>query len=316
MATEPDNGPNRLGRVFAHLPAVASAGFLVSYGILRPSTEFFYAQLGLTPEDVGLSQSAIVARSVSYAALLVLSLAIPAALFGIAWMLGQSVKQSAFYPRLLRALGQIWEQSRIFRVVTIVVGLGALAWFIARMVRQQTQPGGPAASFDIEGDGSWTSILLSTVAISVGFSLFGFLLGIVPYQDLVPMGLRSLLRKVATPSALLLTLVIAMAAMVALWDGATRAGEELMNGNAFSKKSQSAIFWIQTPIVPVHLVATADPLKICGNGQYPYALGKANESTSLILLYKEGQPSIIVRAASSSYRIDRGVRSASLDCGK
>src|SRR3954453_22155942 len=61
----------------AQLPIIGSILFAILYGILRPAYDYFYAPLGLTTEEMGLSEISIVGHTAGdAAALLVLMLSL------------------------------------------------------------------------------------------------------------------------------------------------------------------------------------------------------------------------------------------------
>jgi hypothetical protein len=86
-------GGSDFGTWVSRLPAILAGLFAVTYGVLRPANELFYARLGLIPEDLGVTESTLIARAAAYVGVATaLGMAL-LALFLLGIRLGQFVRE-------------------------------------------------------------------------------------------------------------------------------------------------------------------------------------------------------------------------------
>src|SRR3954469_5349294 len=88
----------------AQLPVIGSLLFALIYGILRPAYDYFYAPLGLTTEEMGISEIGIVGHTAGYAAALFVILLSSGVIGWLSFRLGREISLALGRTRLVKRL--------------------------------------------------------------------------------------------------------------------------------------------------------------------------------------------------------------------
>ena len=299
----------------SHLPAVGAALFALTYGVLRPAYDLFYEPLGLSIDDLGISETRIVGHAAGYAAALALVVGAAAVIGRLTYLGTRSllriVNENEWLDKHL-LLSTAWlrrihdRHGRLPVVVIVVIGTIVIIAILACLllvaaVTLRTLDGGVHGNADAV----------------LGFAALGALIGFLFSIAVGTLGgVSRPARLVRAVTRLLATLSLAGLAMVAatrafdFWADARQLSVDIITGRGTSD-ALYVMDWLDVRPTPVmlHLVADEDPAGICDGGSRAYLLGY-NDSFIYLLVYpgqEDGEAGRTVRVSDSAYAVSGGL---------
>ena len=303
----------------SHLPAILAGLFAITYGVLRPANEYFYERLGLTPEDLGVTEPTLIARAASYAAVLTVA----GVSFGAFFLLGRRLNGYLFRvssEALLKALenwkrspkgkamGRWWQGlSRGWQVgvgAVIYVAFAAMSLWGLMVVLQLLRQLG-------QTDTTGSSNAASAVLMGGLFFVFGWAwstmvlaIGMLGQKDTPRFRTRT-----AVLVAVAATFTISSVTVLDFWDNAGRYGSHLLQGSRTTTDAETSK-WLAVHISPARLISLKpkDDFLVCDGKKVPLLLG-ASGGFSIIISYPDermhgGQ---VLRLPESDYAVVGGL---------
>lgn len=305
---------SRWERPVSLLAPIVTITFLISYGVLRPAHEAFYRKLGLTPEEVGLTETSMVGRSIINASVLLIAIGVIAVGFWAGFRLGRRAASSRPSRKLSEWLDTRIKSSKVFRIIFLSVGTLVALFFAYRAFSQITRPGGITAELDKIPLTTWASVGVYIVTWGVLSIFLGLGVGLGSVEKALPSWLRRLPWNTFVTAGVTIVVVCFFVQALRFWDVSAKGGEDLAAGKVPSSDFYDATGWLQIHVQPILVKSRTDPLKVCNLARYPYLVGTGIDNP-MIMLFKDNSRSIIMRLPSAEYTVARGVEEPSFECG-
>lgn len=265
------------GTWVSRVPAILAGLFAVTYGGLRPANESFYTSLGLTPEDLGVTESTLIARAAAYvgvAAALGMALL---AFFLLGIRLGQFIREVFDAHHKVRAIG----------FVAILLGVQALLFNLA------------------EAPNIGVSVFIScNCALLTGMYWSGTETPWSSRHLIVRPGRRKMPQS-RTRTAVLLavaaTFTVSSVVVLEFWDKASSCGEYLLMGGSLSSSDSLTSGLLAVHTSPARLISLKpnDDYHVCDGKKVPLLLGSSG-GFSIIISYPGYVPIILDLSPSLS----------------
>ncbi len=311
-----------------YIPIVGAALFAVLYGALRPAYDLLYRPLGLSVDDLGISETRIVGHAAGYAASLLLTLGATALLGYIAyrstrlgfhildhwkWLDSKIARYSMWTVRKSQQHGTWWLLSWFVSVIVVALVSGVTAAvLVAAIVDAAAEQSGIVPQGNARG-----ALVLVLVAILLGAA----------WATVVELQLwkasdetwRNRLTRFGMAVFGATTILVIATRATDFWTDSQQLGERLISGEDLGEEV-AVLSWLDVTLSPsrVHPLTQGDPLGLCDGESRPYLLGY-NGSSAYVLIFPdrgEDDHGRVARLTSSLYAISSGLdESAPCDLG-
>jgi hypothetical protein len=273
--------PSVVGRVARDVGLGAAEVFLIFYAVVRVAYEEFYRLLGLTPEQVGIGQAAMVARTGAISVVLGLAIASWITVAVVAYRVvsglrGQAPVGAPGGGALARFARRYETELRL--MIVLVIGV-CLVLALAYLFRHTYVP-------------LWLSGGLSSVAIGC---LVGETRAILRDSSKAEGKVQQIRNWVSAAAPIRLWALVLLGAAVfglafSIWGSGEEAGRELLRTGVVSQRRFGHLYLQAAParIVPLG----TDPLAVCDEERTATLLGRSDQVTF-----------VLVRGAAGSHEV-------------
>lgn len=284
----------RPAEIASFLTSVFALFGAVAFAVIRPAVQIFYAQLGLRPEQVGISQASMVSRAAAIAGLALL-LSVAGGLSGAAAFLLTRRVSGFVTSRVDSALAKrqmpAWQKYAVEMAPVVAIALLCAALIIILNA--------------LGGQAQGTSLfILSVIGLFVVVAALGAIVTSgLPWKTSWRVDRRILL---LGGGGLILSVCTIVAATT--WDAADSYGKSVISGHLKASEFND-IFGLVPGIAQVHTVkANNDPYDVCASDAVVY-LGRDSDGT-WVLLFERHNVGRVVRLDDADYRLVLGGESS------
>ena len=286
--------------VIGILGPIGAAAAAILYAVLRIAHSEFYSPLGLTPEDVGLSQTAIIARAT--------------VMFGFhALLLTTELATAVLAYRLILPISRLSSHERRFDWPVVVCLLPGIALLVVLNFLVGSLFGSGVRRL-------WWGLAIPGVGVAASLAL---LIGVSEekesatqrpitrrerwanrcshwYRSLYGEQLRSMVRVIVY----LMTALFVTWATIEAWRIAPQAGRHLRDTGELSSNA----WYLDVLAAPARVIPrAADPLHVCGGERRAVLMGHRGGNALVLLVPPDGRGEV-VPLAESDYVVVTGVQ--------
>lgn len=293
----------RLLTPIAIFSGALTVGSLLAFAFLRPALFGFYSVFGLSPEDVGVTESGLAARAVASAGA-VCAILVGCSLVGILFFLCARAL-TEYLSRRSRWLDRLLErwQRRLFKLTKgrLALELGAVTLAILGLTLLVWLPTwrGLTESSDILATqhGNAGTIL----SLSLTAAVLGYVVGATWPAN--PPRLSGRAKAIFMLGIAAVVVLVITVSTVDFWSASRQFGRGLLEGdnNAVSGNAYvNGTLDLLEPGAEITQLQSEDPLGACVRESYPLILGRKDNGT-WVLLYRPNETSDLIFLPTGQY---------------